>query len=348
MSAPLTPLALGGYALGGGYGALSEADARATVDAALDAGWTTVDTAETYLESEERLGRILRGRRDRVFLAAKAFPCEAYSRKNLVAALDATLRRLGTDRVDLYQLHGDEDWVQPFGPTPVEELAETLTELRRSGKALRIGVSNLTVERLDALAQRTEVFSTQNLYSLIDRGHDTDRLHLDVEGTILPYAREHGIAVLAYSPLSRGLLADGLDPARTFGPDDERHYLPRYQPGVYEHYVELARRLAAWAADHGRTLTQLAVAWTLRHPAVTSTIVGAKRPEQVAAVAGAETWTLDDGELAEIDAIVAELPPVARAAKMTVWDHFDASVLARLRERRHGAEPDPSQPERQR
>lgn len=339
MSAPLSRLALGGYALGGGYGHVSEADARATVDAALDAGWTAIDTAETYLDSEERLGRILRGRRDRVFLAAKAFPCEAYTRRNLTAALDATLSRLGTDHVDLYQLHGDEDWVQPFGPTPIDDLAETLTALRESGKALRIGVSNLTVERLDALAQRTEVFSTQNLYSLIDRGHDTDRLHLAVEGEILPYALEHGIAVLAYSPLSRGLLADDLDPDRTFPPDDERHFLPRYQRGVYERYVQLANELSAWAREHGHTLTQLAVAWTLRHPAVTSTIVGAKRPDHVAAVSGADSWELSDAELAEVEAIIGRLPEVARAARMTVWDHFDTAVLDHLVERRHGAAP---------
>lgn len=337
MTAHLSRLALGGYALGGGYGAVSEADARATVDAALDAGWTTIDTAETYLDSEERLGRILRGRRDRVFLAAKAFPCEAYTRRNLTAALDATLRRLRTDRVDLYQLHGDEDWVRPFGPTPIDELAETLTALRASGKALRIGVSNLTVDRLDALARRTRVFSTQNLYSLIDRGHDTDRLHLAVEDEILPYALEHGIAVLAYSPLSRGLLADGLQADRVFAPDDERHFLPRYQHGVYEHYVRLSEELSAWAREHGRTLAQLAVAWTLRHPAVSSTIVGAKRPGHVAAVAGADDWELTDGELAEVEAIVAGLPDVARAARMTVWDHFDTAVLDRLVERRHGA-----------
>lgn len=334
MSAELSRLALGGYALGGGYGAVTRAEAAATVDAALDAGWTTIDTAETYLDSEERLGEILRGRRHRVFLAAKAFPCEAYSRANLTAALDATLRRLGTDHVDLYQLHGDEDWVQPFGPTPLDDLAETLDALRASGKARHVGVSNLAIDRLDALARRVDLFSTQNLYSLIDRGHDTDRLHLDVEGTILPYALEHDIAVLAYSPLSRGLLADGLDPRRTFPPDDERHFLPRYRRGVYEHYVDLAERLGAWARERGHTTAQLAVAWTLHHPAVTSTIVGAKRPGHVAAVAGAERWTLGADDLRELDALVDALPDVARAAKMTVWDHFDASVLDRLVARR--------------
>jgi aryl-alcohol dehydrogenase-like predicted oxidoreductase len=120
----MSRLALGCYPLGGGYGAVPDDQARATVDAALDCGWTFLDTAEVYLASEERLGRILEGRRDRVFLATKAYPCESYSHDHLAAALEGSLRRLRTDRVDLYQLHGPEDWVAPYGPTPLEEVAE--------------------------------------------------------------------------------------------------------------------------------------------------------------------------------------------------------------------------------
>jgi aryl-alcohol dehydrogenase-like predicted oxidoreductase len=141
---------------------------------------------------------------------------------------------------------------------------------------------------------------------------------------------------IAFSPLSRGLLADDLDPTRTFGPDDERHFLPRYRPGVYQEYVALARRLQGWAADHGRTLVQLAVAWTLARPGVTNTLIGAKSPAQVTAVAGADTWALSPVDLAEIDSIVATLPPQAAAAKMIVWDHFPPEALAGLRRRRHG------------
>ena len=151
-------------------------------------------------------------------------------------------------------MHGREDWVFPYGPTPVEELADTLNRLRSSGKVVHLGVSNLPVELLDALAARCPIFSTQNLYSLLDRGAEPDALHLAVESEILPYAETHDIAVLAYSPLSRGLLAEGLDPAHAFPEDDERHFLPRYQPGIYPHYVALADRLTAWAHERGTTL----------------------------------------------------------------------------------------------
>ena len=344
---PLTPLpetwsriALGAYPLGGGYGRVAEDDARATVDAALEHGWTLIDTAEAYLESEERLGRILRGRRDSVFLATKAFPCESYSYEHLEAALEGSLRRLQTDRIDLYQLHGREDWVYPYGPTPLEELADSLNRLHRSGKVVHVGVSNLPLETLDALASRCTIFSTQNLYSLIDRGEDPDKLHLAVEAELMPYALEHGIAVLAYSPLSRGLLAEGLDPSYVFPEDDERHFLPRYQPGIYEHYVALANKLAEWAHDHGTTLPKLAVAWTLQHPAVTSTIVGPKRPEHVHAVAGADELTFSDDELRELDGIVSSLPLVAQAAKMVVMEHSSEESHEWIRRRRGFGTPE--------
>lgn len=209
----MSRLAFGAYPLGGGYGTFDEAQAREAVHTAIDSGLTMIDTAETYLDSEERLGRILKGRRDGVFLATKFFPCEPYSSENLEAALDGSLRRLQTDRLDLYQIHGPEDWLGPLArPTPVDELAESLTRLRVSGKALRIGVCNLPMAQVDELASRTEIFSTQNLYSIIDRGDEPDFLHIAVESEVIPYAATHGIAFLAYSPLSRGLLVGNQSP----------------------------------------------------------------------------------------------------------------------------------------
>ena len=115
-----------------------------------------IDTAEAYLDSEDRLGRFLEGRRDRVFLATKAFPCDSYSYEHLCAALEGSLRRLRTDRIDLYQLHGREDWVYPYGPTQLEEVADSLNRLRSSGKAVHVGVSNFPVEMLDELASRAD------------------------------------------------------------------------------------------------------------------------------------------------------------------------------------------------
>jgi aryl-alcohol dehydrogenase-like predicted oxidoreductase len=333
----LSRLTLGGYPLGGGYGSVAEEDARGAVEAALECGWTAIDTAEGYLDSEERIGRALRGRRDDVFIATKAFPCEAYTYENLAAALELSLRRLQTDRIDLYQLHGREDWVNPYGPTPPEEVADALTRLLDSGKVIRVGVSNLPVDQLDAIASRCPIFSTQNLYSLIDRGDEPDKLHLAVESEIMPYAREHEIAVLAYSPLSRGLLASNLDPTYRFPIEDERYFLPRYQPGIYEQYVALADALTAWASDYGATLPELAVAWTLHHPAVTSTLIGCKSAKHVYAVAGAEDLMLTTAQLQELDAIVDSLPPVAKAAKMVVMDHSSEELHEQMRQRRHGA-----------
>ncbi|MBX3031250.1 MAG: aldo/keto reductase [Chloroflexi bacterium] len=340
MSILPSPLGLGCYPLGGGYGAVDDAQAARTVDAALDAGWTFLDTAETYLQSEERLGAILEGRRDRVFLATKAFPSEPYTWDNLRTAVDSSLRRLRTDRIDLYQLHGPQDWVTTFPGAPgYEEIGDALARLRDSGKVLAVGVCNLPLDALRAVHAHAALASTQNLYSMIDRGAEDDPLHLPVEREIIPFVREADIRFIAFSPLSRGLLADDLDPARTFGPDDERHFLPRYQPDVYPAYVDLARRLQAWAGDHGHSLTELAVAWTLATPGVTNTLVGAKRPEQVQAVARAAEWRLTPGDRAEIDTIIATLPAGAAAARMIVWDHFSADALGGLRVRRHGHDP---------
>jgi aryl-alcohol dehydrogenase-like predicted oxidoreductase len=332
-----TRLGLGCYPLGGGYGVVDDDSAQRTVDAALDAGWTFLDTAETYLASEERLGEILAGRRDRVFLATKAFPSEPYTYDNLRVAVESSLRRLHTDRIDLYQLHGPQDWVMAFEGSPsYEGVADALARLRESGKVLNVGVCNLPRDLVALLHERVGLLSTQNLYSMIDRGAEDDPLHLPVEREIIPYARDHGLRFIAFSPLSRGLLADGLDPERTFEPEDERHFLPRYAADVYPDYVALAHRLEGWARDHGHSLVELAVAWTLSTPGVTNTLVGAKRPEQVRAVTGAADWRLSQGDRAELDAIIATLPEKARQAKMIVWDHFPPEALEGLRRRRHG------------
>jgi aryl-alcohol dehydrogenase-like predicted oxidoreductase len=332
-----TRLGLGCYPLGGGYGTVDDDAARATVDAALGAGWTFLDTAETYLASEERLGEILKGRRDRVFLATKAFPSEPYTYANLRVAVESSLRRLQTDRIDLYQLHGPQDWVMAFdGAPPYEEVADALGRLRESGKVLKVGVCNLPLDVLATIHERVGLYSTQNLYSMIDRGAEDDPLHLPVERQVIPYAKRNGLRFISFSPLSRGLLADGLDPSRTFGADDERHFLPRYAPDVYPDYVALAHRLEGWARDHGHSLVELAVAWTLSTPGVTNTLVGAKRPEQVRAVAGAADWRLGEQERQELDAIVGTLQERAREARMIVWDHFPSSALEGLRRRRHG------------
>ena len=338
MSDPrLSKLALGCYPLGGGYGDLDPETARATVDAALDAGWTFFDTAEGYLDSEVRLGRFLAGRRDQVFLATKVFPNEPYTYENMRVSLNNSLRKLRTDRIDLLQLHGPPDWVITFDDAPsMAEVGESLARLVESGDVLNVGVCNLPVALMEELSTTVSLFSTQNLWSLYDQVGTDDGIHLPVGESIVPWSRENGVHVFAFSPLARGLLADGLSPDRAFPTHDERYYLPRFQPDVYPEWARLSNRLEGWARDHGRTLVQLAVAWTLATPGVTSTLIGAKTPRHIEAMAGADEWDLSENQLQEIDDIIATLPRKAAAALSIVWDHFPEDAVRAMADRRHG------------
>lgn len=300
----------------------------------MERGWRFLDTAEAYGESEALLGRLLHGRRDRAFVATKAFPCEPFTASNLRAALEGSLRRLQIDYVDLYQLHGPEGWLLDQG-TPAEEIAAGLEELRLSGRTRHVGVCNFTVAELAELNGHMPIHSIQNLYGMLDRTSGSDLFQFGVEEEILPFATSAGIRFVAYSPLGRGLLAEGLDPHREFPHSDERHFLPRYQPGIYQDYVSLSGALAEWAHEHRRTLPELAVAWALRSPAVTSVLVGAKTAAQVEVVAGAESWQLGAGELAEIEGILETLPARARSAQATVFEHIPPERMTDLRMRRY-------------
>ncbi len=337
----LSRIGLGCYALGGGYGSVDPEGARSTMAAALDVGWTLFDTAEAYLDSEDRIGDFLGPVRDRVFLASKVFPMEAYTYANMRRALDNSLRRMRTDHIDLYQLHGPQDWVTRFDDAAaLDDIADSLLRLKESGDILHVGVCNLALETMEVLHRRVGLYSTQNLYSILDRGSGEDDLHLPVESEIIPWAAEREIKFLAFSPLARGLLADGLDPQRTFAPDDERSFLPRFQPDVYPEWAWLANRLEAWARDHGRSLVHLAIAWVLSNPGVSSALVGAKSPAHVGSIAGAEGWNLTEADLREIEAIVGSLPEPAASAKSIVWEHFPAEALQAMCERRHANEED--------
>lgn len=334
----LSRLALGCYPLGGGYGALDEASAGATVDAALDAGWTFLDTAEGYLASEERLGRILQGRRDDVFLATKVFPSEPYTYENMRVSIENSLRKLRTDRLDLFQLHGPQEWVLSFDDAPtMSRVGEALARLKDEELTLNVGVCNLPVEELEELNQSVALFSTQNLYSMYDQEDLRDGIHLPVGGAIIPWAIEHGTHVFAFSPLARGLLADGLGPDRVFPPDDERHFLPRFQPEVFPDWVALSNRLESWARDHGRSLVQLAVAWVLATEGISSVLIGAKTPQHVSAFAGADDWILSESDLSELAEIMAMLPDEAAGAKSIVWDHFPPEDVRAMAEQRHAS-----------
>ena len=131
---------------------------------------------------------------------------------------------------------------------------------------LNVGVRNLPVEQLEELSEAIRLFSTQNLYSMYDQEAAEDGIHLPVGQSIIPWAREHALHVFAFSPLARGLLADNLSPDRTFTSDDERYFLPRFQPDMFPLWAGVSNRLQGWARDHGHSLVQLAVAWALMTP----------------------------------------------------------------------------------
>lgn len=284
---------------------LDETQTARVVDAALDAGVTLLDTADVYggTKSEEFLGRVLQGRRDRVVLATKfgakvdeerrgALP--AYVRR----AVDDSLRRLGTDRIDLYQLH----WPDPT--VPVADTLGALDELVRAGKVREIGCSNFTAAMLDEAERAVRpgaarFVSVQNEFSLLERGAGED---------VLPACERLGLAFLPYFPLASGLLSGKYRKGR---PLPEGTRLTAQGSGMAGRFLndarlEVVERLAVWAESRGHTLLELAFSWLLAHRPVASVIAGATSPEQIESNAHAAAWRLSEADLAEVNALLAQ------------------------------------------
>lgn len=281
------------------------AGARRIVDAAIDHGVTFLDTADRYgdpvTSGEEILGAALTGRRDRVVLATKFGRVLDDERQGAApdyvrTATDASLRRLGTDHIDLLQLH------VPDPSTPIEDTLGALAGLVADGKVGEIGWSNATGQDLDDMHDRAVEHgvagfaSTQTPYSLLDRTAEDD---------VLPAARRHGIAVLPYWPLFNGLLSGKYRPgepppvgSRIGGKDPARS-----AEILSEHNLAVVERLRVFAADRGHTVLELAYAWLLAHPEVPSVIAGVSSAEQIAANAAAGDWDLTADEMTELDTV---------------------------------------------
>lgn len=281
-------IGLGAWPLGGGMGQISDETAIATIHAAIDHGITLIDTAQMYRTSESVIGKSLKnGYRDRCFIATKA--SRDYSREGIEAAMDDSLRALGVDYVDLYQIHG---WNPQY---PIEESMETMARLQAEGKTRYIGVSNFDVGQMQQAWETAPFHSNQPRYNLFDR---------EIEDEIVPFCEQQGIGILGHSPLAKGLLTGKYTPDTTFPPDDERSNFSRFQGETFARYLAAAEVLKQVAADKGLSLVQLAIAWQLRLPAMTCVLVGAKNPAQVAEHAGAVGVTFTDDELAHIDSIL--------------------------------------------
>jgi aryl-alcohol dehydrogenase-like predicted oxidoreductase len=284
-----------------GMGMAAEA-VPGVVDAALEAGIDFFDTSDSYGESEERLGKALGSRRDEVLIATKfGSPVRGEdgtggARPEYVhRAVDASLKRLGTDRIDLYQLH------RPDPSTPIAETLGALAEVVRAGKVREIGCSNFNAEQLReahaAAGDGPRFVSVQNHLNLLNRADEADAL---------PVCEELGIAYLPYFPLASGVLTGKYrrgeqPPAGTRLERWGEHGARLLDDATFD----TVDALTAWASAHGHSLLDLAIAWLAAKPAVASVIAGATRPEQVAANASAGSWLLSPDEVAEVDALVA-------------------------------------------
>lgn len=305
-------LGLGCNNFGGMIRSLDLEGARAVVHAALDAGVTLFDTSDSYGidgGSETALGRILGPRRAEVVLATKfASPMGRGksgryngSRGYIMAAVEASLKRLGTDYIDLYQYHF------PDPDTPIEESMRALDDLVRQGKVRYLGCSNFAAWQLVDAAWTARHFGTERLiatqaeFNLLDRG---------AEPALFPALAAARMSLLPYFPLASGLLTGKYRKGQT-APAETRMALPWFRAGLTEARLDKVERLAEFAQARGHSILDLAFAWLLAHPRVGSVIAGATSPAQVAAnaAAAASGWHLDAADLATIEALLSDRAP---------------------------------------
>ncbi len=300
----LTPIGIGAWAMGGGgwrfaWGPQDDNESVAAIHAALDHGVNWIDTAAVYGlgHSEEVVARALAGRANKPYVFTK---CERVWDENRVigASLkaasvrkecEASLRRLKVDAIDLYQIH----WPEP--DHEVEEGWTEMAKLKEEGKVRHIGVSNFNAQQLERCRAIAPITSLQPPYSAISP---------EVEAETLPYCVKHGIGVIAYSPMKSGLLTGTMTKERVaaFPQDDFRRHAPAFREPALTRNLALADLMKSIGARHGRTAGEVAIAWTLRNPAVTAAIVGMRSAAQVEGVIGALKFRLSQAEVEEIEA----------------------------------------------
>ncbi len=303
-------IAIGTWAIGGWmWGGTDEQDSIDAIRAGLDAGANFIDTAPAYGLglSEEIVGRAIADRREDVVLATKCglvwdtdsgehFADQADKSLHLYLGpesvreeVEASLRRLNTDYIDLYQTH----WQDPT--TPVRDTMKTLLELKEEGKIRAIGVSNATVEDMQEYRQVGPLDCDQEEYSMIDR---------ELEEGNLPYCSENDIAVLAYSPLARGMLTGKMTPDREFPEGDQRRHRDRFSVENRRRVGRMLDEMKPIAEDYDLTLAQLAIAWTIEQPGLTHALVGMRNPQQARENVRAGAVELSDVDLDRLDDII--------------------------------------------
>jgi aryl-alcohol dehydrogenase-like predicted oxidoreductase len=305
----LTPVGIGAWAMGGGgwafaWGPQDDDESIAAIHEALDRGVNWIDTAAVYGlgHSEEVVARALEGRANRPYVFTKCernWDANRQIYKSLKAdsirrECEASLRRLKVDVIDLYQIH----WPEP--EEDIEEGWTTLAKLQEEGKVRWIGLSNFNAKQMERVRPIAAITNLQPPYSAVSPEIETD---------ILPYCQKHNIGVIVYSPMKSGLLTGKMTKERVASlPDDDfRKRALAFQEPNLSRNLELAQLMKRIGERHGRTPGEVAIAWTLRHPAVTAAIVGMRSAEQARGVLGALEFRLSAEEIAEIDAFRSEL-----------------------------------------
>ena len=292
------------------WGQSDTAEARRLIDICLEAGVTLFDTADVYSSgaSEEILGEAIRGRRDEVLISTKTgLPMGdgpqdwGVSRARLLRAVDDSLRRLGTDYIDLLQLHAFDT------STPPEELIGTLDRLIAAGKVRYAGVSNYPgwqLMKAQAVADRhgwQRLVAHQVYYSLIGRAYEAD---------LMPLGLDQGVGALVWSPLGWGRLTGKIGRDRPIPEGSRLHDTEQFAPPVgAEHLYRVIDALEAVSAETGKTVPQIAINWLLQRPTVSSVIIGARNEEQLRQNLGAVGWSLTPAQIAALDAASDVLPP---------------------------------------
>ena len=288
----VSAIGLGTWPIGGGLGHVEEQQGIAVVRAAIDSGITLLDTAQSYYTSEDTLGKALKdGYRERCFLCTKVG--SGYSRNDIQNAMDNSLRGLGVDHVDLYQIH---DWKSEY---PIDKSMEAMARLQEQGKTRFIGVSNFNAEQMRLALQTAPFQSNQPRYNMFSRR---------IEPEDIPFCEQEGIGILPHSPLSQGLLTGTYAPGHLFPEDDARSRKSHFQGEKFASYLASSERLKDIATEKGVTLIQLALAWILRLPAISCVLVGAKTTEQLREHIGAADVVFSQEELDRIDSVLASAP----------------------------------------
>jgi aryl-alcohol dehydrogenase-like predicted oxidoreductase len=306
----LTPIGYGAWAIGGGnwefaWGAQDDDKSVRTIERALDAGLNWIDTAAVYGlgHSEEVVARAVKNSPHKPYIFTKCSMrwdanrqiYRSLKAESLKEELENSLRRLNVDVIDLYQIH----WPNP--EAEIEEGWEALAKFKEQGKVRYIGVSNFNVEQMKRALKIAPITSLQPPYSMLRR---------DIEAEILPFCRENNIGVINYSPMVSGLLTGKMTAERIaqMPADDWRKRSPNFNEPKLSRNLKLVELLREIGKEHGVEPGVVAVAWTLRNPAITAAIAGARRPDQVDGVLPAATFRLSDAEADRIEAFLRANP----------------------------------------